>query len=98
MLAGGLEARLCCVDSRQLDPAFVGRAFDAALLAKLPAAVDPCGERGEFHTFVHAGPMFDRPIAIEIGDLVHGERFAFAEVRPAGEGRAPGARSPTESL
>src|SRR5690606_1034292 len=64
MLRGGLQARLCCVDTQQLDARFAGRAFDAALLAALPPAVDPCGERGEFHTCVHAGPMFDAPLSL----------------------------------
>src|SRR5207244_7869021 len=58
MLAGGLQAILTCVDPRQLADQFVGREFDADLLADLPASVDPCGERGEFHTFCYAGPMF----------------------------------------
>src|SRR2546429_538621 len=58
MIAAGLRARLTCVDPRQLDRAFAGRTFDDALLAELPANVDPCGERGEFHTFATHGPMF----------------------------------------
>lgn len=70
MIAGGLRAHLCCVDTTQLDGGFSGRAFDAALLDGLPAGCDPCGERGEFHTVVSAGPMFDRPIALQRGDSV----------------------------
>ena len=58
MIAAGVRAHLVCVDPRQLDPRFAGRLFDEALLNDLPATVDPCGERGEFHTFVSAGPMF----------------------------------------
>lgn len=83
MLAAGLRATLCCVDGSRLSAAFVGRAFDAALLAELPAAVDPCGENGEFHTCVYAGPMFARPLR-----LVHGEtvlrdaRFAYVDLIP----------------
>lgn len=69
MLAGGLRATLCCVDTTQLDGAFAGRTFDTALLEALPGAVDPCGERGEFHTCVTAGPMFAHAL-----DLLAGER------------------------
>ena len=63
MIDGGLRARLACVDTRVLDASFAGREFDAALLADLPAGVDPCGENGEFHTCVYAGPMFERAAA-----------------------------------
>ena len=68
MLAGGLRAVLCCVDTRQLDARFSGAEFDADLLAALPAGVDPCGERGEFHTCVHAGPMFNAPLRLQPGE------------------------------
>jgi uncharacterized protein (TIGR00290 family) len=81
MLAGGLRATLCCVDTQQLDASFAGREFDAALLADLPATVDRCGERGEFHTCVHAGPMFERPLALRRGEtLLRDGRFAFADL------------------
>lgn len=84
MLAGGLRAQLCCVDTTQLDAAFAGRAFDAPLLDELPASVDPCGENGEFHTFVYAGPMFAAPIAIEHGNTVLRDgRFAYTDFVPA---------------
>jgi diphthamide synthase (EF-2-diphthine--ammonia ligase) len=83
MLAGGLAATVTCVDPRQLDPSFAGRRFDAAFLADLPAGVDPCGERGEFHTFCHAGPMFAAPIAVTPGEVVEREGFVFADLRPA---------------
>jgi len=83
MLAGGLRAVLTCVDTRQLEQRFVGRAFDAALLAELPASVDPCGERGEFHTFCCAGPMFAAPIAVQAGETVVREGFAYADLLPA---------------
>ena len=80
MIAGGLRAELCCVDSTQLDPSFAGRPFDAALLDALPAAADPCGERGEFHTCVSAGPMFAAPLALQRGDTVLREqRFAYTD-------------------
>jgi uncharacterized protein (TIGR00290 family) len=79
-IAAGFEATLVSVDSQQLDPAFVGRRFDASLLADLPDGVDPCGEKGEFHTFVHAGPMFDAPIPAELGEAVTRDGFAFQDL------------------
>jgi uncharacterized protein (TIGR00290 family) len=82
MIATGLRARLTCVDPRQLDAAFAGREFDAGLLRDLPATVDPCGERGEFHTFAHAGPMFTAPIAIRGGEVVARDGFVFADLQP----------------
>ena len=81
-LAAGFGATLVCVDPRQLDPAFAGRAFDEALLAELPAGADPCGENGEFHTFVHAGPIFAAPIPVEVGETVTREGFVFTDLRP----------------
>ena len=81
MIASGLRASLCCVDTQQLDACFAGRDFDAALLAKLPAGVDPCGERGEFHTCVSAGPMFARPLSLHRGETVLRDgRFAFTDL------------------
>jgi uncharacterized protein (TIGR00290 family) len=81
MIAGGLRATLCCVDTTQLDAEFSGREFDADLLADLPAAVDPCGERGEFHTCVHAGPMFAHPLTLRSGERVLREdRFAYTDL------------------
>jgi diphthamide synthase (EF-2-diphthine--ammonia ligase) len=68
MMDGGLRARLACVDTRRLDESFVGREFDRSLLRDLPSGVDPCGERGEFHSCVYAGPMFNEPIALHAGD------------------------------
>ena len=80
MIEGGLRAHLCCVDTTQFDAAFAGRAFDARLLDDLPAAVDPCGERGEFHTCVSAGPMFAAPLALQPGDTVlRDSRFAYTD-------------------
>src|SRR5580704_9991889 len=67
MVAGGLRARLTCVNPKVIDARFVGREFDAALLDELPASIDPCGERGEFHSFAYDGPMFTRRIPIESG-------------------------------
>jgi uncharacterized protein (TIGR00290 family) len=86
MLAAGLRAVLTCVDPRQLDPSFAGRTFDAALLAELPASVDPCGERGEFHTFCHAGPMFAKEVAVRVGATVTRDGFCFADLLPAAQG------------
>ena len=83
MIASGLQARLTCVDPRQLSPSFAGRAFDAQLLADLPATADPCGERGEFHTFTHAGPMFSHTIAIRAGETVERDGFLYADLLPA---------------
>ena len=80
MLAGGLRAALCCVDTERLDPTFAGRDFDAALLAALPAGIDPCGENGEFHTCVSAGPMFDRPLSLTQRETVLRDgRFAYTD-------------------
>lgn len=83
MIASGLVAHLVCVNPRQLDRSFAGRRFDGELLADLPADCDPCGENGEFHTVVTAGPMFAAPIPIAIGDIVERDRFVFADAIPA---------------
>jgi uncharacterized protein (TIGR00290 family) len=82
MIDGGLEARLVTVDLKVMPKSFAGRKFDAALLADLPAGVDPCGERGEFHTCVLAGPMFSRAIPASLGDVVERDGFAFADLIP----------------
>jgi uncharacterized protein (TIGR00290 family) len=78
----GFEATLVCVDPRTLDPSFAGRAYDRRLLADLPPGVDPCGENGEFHTFVHAGPVFSRPIVCTTGDVVERDGFVFCDLVP----------------
>lgn len=83
MIAGGLRARLATVDPRVLDASFAGRAFDAALLADLPPGVDPCGERGEFHTCVADGPMLSHPIGLDVGEVVTRDGFVFADLVPA---------------
>lgn len=83
MIDGGLRARITCVDPRALAPAFAGREFDNALLDDLPASVDPCGERGEFHTFAYAGPMFRAPLRIETGVIVERDGFVFADLLPS---------------
>lgn len=83
MVAGGLRAILTSVDPRQLDPSFVGRRFDAQLLDDLPEGVDPCGERGEFHTLVVAGPMLAHALEVTVGERSERDGFAYADVRPA---------------
>jgi diphthamide synthase (EF-2-diphthine--ammonia ligase) len=83
MIDGGLRARLTCVDPRVLSPEFAGAAFDRDFLARRPAAVDPCGENGEFHSFAWDGPMFRRPIPVRAGEVVHRDGFVFADLLPA---------------
>jgi uncharacterized protein (TIGR00290 family) len=79
IIASGLRARLSCVDTKQLPGSFAGREFDASLLDDLPPETDPCGERGEFHTCVYAGPMFAAPLPLQAGEVVHRDDFAFAD-------------------
>ena len=80
MIAGGVQAKLTCVDPRKLDRSFAGCDFDPAFLERLPTAVDPCGENGEFHTFAYDAPSFSRPIAIESGVVVERDGFVFADL------------------
>lgn len=80
MLDSGLKARLCSVDTRRLDERFAGREFDGALLASLPGEIDPCGENGEFHTFVYDGPGFRSPVAIANGSRFRQGDFQFVEI------------------
>jgi len=80
MIDGGLRARLACVDTRHLDASFAGREFDRALLRDLPAAVDPCGERGEFHSCVYAGPMFGERIVVEAGATHEVASFVWCDL------------------
>ena len=82
MVAGGLESVVTCVDTRQLDARFSGRNFDAELLSDLPESADPCGERGEFHSFVCAGPMFAEPIEVERGERHETDGFVFTDLLP----------------
>ena len=82
MVNAGLCAVLTCVDPAQLDSSFVGRTFDAELLSGLPREVDPCGERGEFHTFCYAGTMYRHPISVDVGETVCREGFWFADLEP----------------
>jgi uncharacterized protein (TIGR00290 family) len=80
MIAAGLRATLTCVDLAKLDASFAGRELHT--LADLPGHIDPCGENGEFHTFVTAGPMFEHDIAVRAGEIVQREGFAFADLTP----------------
>ncbi|MHB8218016.1 MAG: Dph6-related ATP pyrophosphatase [Candidatus Sulfotelmatobacter sp.] len=80
MIASGTRAKLTCVDTEKLDRSFVGREFDEALLADLPEGVDACGERGEFHSFVYAGPMLDAVVRVAVGETVVRDQFVFADL------------------
>ncbi len=82
MLDAGFRAVVTCVDTRKLDPSFAGREFDESFLNDLPPGVDPCGENGEFHTFVYDGPMFRERISVEVGERVLRDGFQFADVLP----------------
>jgi uncharacterized protein (TIGR00290 family) len=82
MVGAGLRARLTCIDPKKLPASFAGRDFGAALLDDLPPGVDPCGERGEFHSFAYDGPMFRHPVAIQTGDVVERDGFVFADLTP----------------
>lgn len=80
MIQGGLRAKLVCIDPKELSPEFAGREFDEQLLVDLPPGTDPCGENGEFHSFVYAGPMFSREIAITTGERVQRDGFWYADL------------------
>jgi uncharacterized protein (TIGR00290 family) len=84
MVDAGVRARVTCVDPKQLSAGFAGRRFDAGLLRELPPQVDPCGENGEFHTFVTQGPMFEHEIPVIVGETVERDGFVFTDLRPAG--------------
>lgn len=86
MIESGMVAHLVCVDPRRLGREFAGRRFDTRLLDELPSQVDPCGENGEFHTLVSAGPMFAEPIDVRLGEIVERDGFVFADVVAAGAG------------
>jgi uncharacterized protein (TIGR00290 family) len=80
MIVSGLRARLTCVDTEKLDSSFVGREFDAMLLSAFSPEIDPCGERGEFHSFVYGGPMLNTSIPISLGETIARDRFRFADL------------------
>jgi uncharacterized protein (TIGR00290 family) len=98
MIATGLRAKLTCIDPKVLDASFAGREFDAELLQDLPPEVDPCGERGEFHSFAYAGPMFQRGIAVAVGEVVARDGFIFADVSWAASHLGGSARATNASL
>lgn len=81
MIAAGVKAVLTCVDPSKLNASYAGRSFDHALLEALPESIDPCGENGEFHTFVYDAPIFRSPIPIATGDVVERDGFVFADVK-----------------
>jgi uncharacterized protein (TIGR00290 family) len=80
MIAAGVKAKVTCVDASKLDSSYAGREFDHAFLKSLPPEIDPCGENGEFHTFVYESPVFARPIQLRVGDTVHRDGFIFADL------------------
>ncbi|MBI4458842.1 MAG: ATP-binding protein [Acidobacteria bacterium] len=90
MIASAMQARITCVDPRALPREFVGREFDQKFLADLPAGVDPCGENGEFHSFVYDGPMFRHPLRVSLGEIVERDGFVFADLLPAVSGVSSG--------
>lgn len=80
MIAAGLRAKLACVDTKQISAEFAGRDFDTRLLSELPASADPCGENGEFHSFVYGGPMFKKSVSIQVGEVVRRDQFVYADL------------------
>lgn len=94
MIESGMQATLTCVDTRVIGASFAGRAFDRALLTELPPGVDRCGERGEFHSCVTAGPMFRHTLDTEIGEMVTREPFVWRELRLRRTAGAPGPALP----
>ena len=88
MIAAGLKAKVTCVDTAKLDKSYAGRDYNPAFIASLAAEIDPCGENGEFHTFVYDAPVFTHPINVQIGDIIERDGFVFADVigeAPIGE-------------
>lgn len=87
MIAAGVKAKLTCVDPKKLDRSFAGRDFNLQLLQDLPEQVDPCGENGEFHTYVYEAPVFSSPIDVRLGEIVERDGFVFADVQYSDSGR-----------
>ncbi len=94
MIAAGLQAVVVCVDPRALPGSFAGRRFDSQFLQDLPASVDPCGEKGEFHTCVTAGPMFQSPVFVRPGEILEREGFLFADLLTEAAGGVSERRQP----
>ncbi len=88
MIAGGLKAKITCVDPRQISADFAGREYDENLMQALPPTADPCGENGEFHTFVYSGPMLQDEVPIVTGETVERDGFIYTDLMPARETRA----------
>jgi diphthamide synthase (EF-2-diphthine--ammonia ligase) len=86
MIKSGVRAKLTCVDPKLLAPEFVGREFDEQLLSEFPPEIDPCGENGEFHTFVYASPMFQHDLSVKVGEIVSRDGFVFADLSPKRSG------------
>jgi diphthamide synthase (EF-2-diphthine--ammonia ligase) len=82
VIAAGVKAKITCVDPSKLAKSFAGREYDLHLLQALPPGVDPCGENGEFHTFVYDAPVFSRPIRVRTGEIVERDGFVFADLLP----------------
>src|SRR5208283_2730166 len=82
MIAAGVKAKITCVDPSKLAKSFAGRDYDRSFLEALPRGINPCGENGEFHTFVHAAPVFSHPIEVCLGEVVERDGFVFADVLP----------------
>ena len=82
MIAAGVKAKITCVDPSKIAKSFAGREYDLSLLNALPAGADPCGENGEFHTFVYDAPVFSHPIEVRTGEVVERDRFVFADLLP----------------
>ena len=89
MIKSGVRAKLTCVDTKLLSADFVGREFDEQLLSEFPPHIDHCGENGEFHTFVYAGPMFQHDLAVEVGEIVSRDEFVFADLNLDTTARTP---------
>ncbi|MBV8552293.1 MAG: adenine nucleotide alpha hydrolase [Acidobacteriaceae bacterium] len=81
MIRERVKAKVTCIDPKKLDRSFAGREFDTAFIEGLPQGIDPCGEYGEFHTFVYEAPVFSRPMEVETGDIVERDGFVFADVK-----------------
>ena len=82
MVNSGLKAQITCVDPKFLSPEFAGQEYNSSFLKKIPGNVDPCGENGEFHTFVYDGPIFNKKLNFSIGEVVQRDSFVFADLLP----------------